>query len=634
MTSQHPLSPDLLLEHSAFLHGLARRLLMDEQQAEDVVQDAYLAVLQRPPPSRVRLRAWLAVVTRNLALRRRRGEGRRQRREKQVARPDGTSATADVAARVEAQRRIAEAVASLDEPGRSAIVWRYFDGLPPREIALREGVSVRTIESRLRRAREALRAKLDAEYGGSRLAWRTAFIPAFGLKLQSASTSSAVAATAASQATATASMAASVAAAAVGATIVSTKIIIGVGVVCAAAAFYAGRETAPQEIAPIQASAPDAVADRSEGPILATADIEERLARTQGELLAARSQANARAQAQEQVIQDLRAELAAAPSASDASPEGSEGGRFGSERFKTVVSAVEWTQAGEAASEMVPLLKDLAVAFGGGKSVSDDTGIRVAKWNQELVKVALAAVSAKLSGTGANGSFTHPAVSLNLIAATLEQAGMPLDEGQWERINEIGTRFLQDDERRLASYNDETFQIQKTLEECDLKDRLYAQVSELLTQEQRDRLYAPESRGRMGVDLFSSGVIYYTLAKPVDFKARADLGPALVRAYAQRVNLSDEEQASIQGVAKIWADGFSEEHLQSTADLIVQKSRRSSGGILAGWQENKWARAAAVRQLELNKAICEIVAGDEETMRSIRTDGVIHMPVIRLDAVR
>jgi DNA-directed RNA polymerase specialized sigma24 family protein len=76
MAPPEPLSPDLLLEHAAFLRGLARSLVLDESRADDVVQEAYMAALRRPPPPRVRLRAWLAAVTRNLALRSRRTDRR------------------------------------------------------------------------------------------------------------------------------------------------------------------------------------------------------------------------------------------------------------------------------------------------------------------------------------------------------------------------------------------------------------------------------------------------------------------------------------------------------------------------------------------------------------------------------
>ena len=65
-------SADLLLTHRDFLQRLARSLVVDEQRAEDVVQETYLAVLQRPPPPGVRLKAWLGGIARNLSRRTRR----------------------------------------------------------------------------------------------------------------------------------------------------------------------------------------------------------------------------------------------------------------------------------------------------------------------------------------------------------------------------------------------------------------------------------------------------------------------------------------------------------------------------------------------------------------------------------
>ena len=50
MDSIPPLSAEALLEHATFLRALARRLLFDEQKAEDVVQETYLAALRHPHP--------------------------------------------------------------------------------------------------------------------------------------------------------------------------------------------------------------------------------------------------------------------------------------------------------------------------------------------------------------------------------------------------------------------------------------------------------------------------------------------------------------------------------------------------------------------------------------------------------
>ncbi|MBM4015248.1 MAG: hypothetical protein FJ293_09850 [Planctomycetes bacterium] len=45
-----------LREDARFLRGLARHLVTDEQLAEDVVQDAWVAVLLKPPRCRRRSR--------------------------------------------------------------------------------------------------------------------------------------------------------------------------------------------------------------------------------------------------------------------------------------------------------------------------------------------------------------------------------------------------------------------------------------------------------------------------------------------------------------------------------------------------------------------------------------------------
>ena len=58
---------DDLVQQQAFLRRLALRLVADEATADDLVQDAYVLALTRPPERREALRAWLATVVRRLA---------------------------------------------------------------------------------------------------------------------------------------------------------------------------------------------------------------------------------------------------------------------------------------------------------------------------------------------------------------------------------------------------------------------------------------------------------------------------------------------------------------------------------------------------------------------------------------
>jgi DNA-directed RNA polymerase specialized sigma24 family protein len=66
--------PTRLLSDLDFVRSLARHLCGDVHEAEDVAQDAMLVVLEARPGEVASWRGWLSVVTRNLALNRRRSE--------------------------------------------------------------------------------------------------------------------------------------------------------------------------------------------------------------------------------------------------------------------------------------------------------------------------------------------------------------------------------------------------------------------------------------------------------------------------------------------------------------------------------------------------------------------------------
>jgi len=172
---------DTLLARAEWMRELARRLLHDPHRADDVVQQAFVAALERPPRDPARSDAWLRRVVRNLASMTRRGERRRRERERAVARRETgiPPAAADVAA-MEMHRRLVEAVLALDEPYREAVVERFFHGRSPQEIARAKGIPSATVRSHLRRALERLRARLDDEDG--RAAWLPLVAAVAGLR--------------------------------------------------------------------------------------------------------------------------------------------------------------------------------------------------------------------------------------------------------------------------------------------------------------------------------------------------------------------------------------------------------------------------------------------------------------------
>lgn len=159
-----------------WLRGLARELVRDEHLAEDLAQETLLEALARPPRSLASLRQWMRSVVRNRWRDTLRSDERRRQRETVAARPEATDDGAADVALVELQRTLAQAVLELEEPYRSALVLRFYESLPPREIARRQGASVATVKSRLRRALERLRQTLDQRRGG-RSNWSAVLAP-------------------------------------------------------------------------------------------------------------------------------------------------------------------------------------------------------------------------------------------------------------------------------------------------------------------------------------------------------------------------------------------------------------------------------------------------------------------------
>ncbi|MEO6707939.1 MAG: sigma-70 family RNA polymerase sigma factor, partial [Planctomycetota bacterium] len=117
-----------------------------------------------------------AAVLGNFARRERRDAGLRALHEPRGAREESIQGPDAIAARVELQRELAEALLALEEPYRSVLVLRYFDGLSAKEAAARLGISHESARQRISRGLGKLRVRLDREHG-SRGAWLAVLAP-------------------------------------------------------------------------------------------------------------------------------------------------------------------------------------------------------------------------------------------------------------------------------------------------------------------------------------------------------------------------------------------------------------------------------------------------------------------------
>jgi hypothetical protein len=120
---------------------------------------------------------------RNFARKAWRGRGRRADRERAVGRDEcGVSEPAEILARETARRDVVLAVLALEEPWRSALILRFLDELPPREVARRLGVPVETARTRIKRGLELLRARMQRQQHGERGAWALALVRSMRLE--------------------------------------------------------------------------------------------------------------------------------------------------------------------------------------------------------------------------------------------------------------------------------------------------------------------------------------------------------------------------------------------------------------------------------------------------------------------
>jgi RNA polymerase sigma-70 factor (ECF subfamily) len=167
----------LVVAHQDRLFTIARRLLGDVHDAEEVAQDAFVRAyraLEGYPAERVRelrLRPWLAAIVVNLARNR-----RRRIADRQPAQPlapllaGGLDVTEGAGRGPEARQAVGETrvewaarLAALPPAYRAAVVLRHVDGLSYDEVAVALGRPEGTVKAQVHRGLRLLRAALEAE---------------------------------------------------------------------------------------------------------------------------------------------------------------------------------------------------------------------------------------------------------------------------------------------------------------------------------------------------------------------------------------------------------------------------------------------------------------------------------------
>lgn len=158
---------ELYDRYAAMGLGLALKIVRDAQEAEDVVHDAFVAIVERADqykPERGTVVAWFVTTVRNLSLDRTRRRTRRAQITEEELRHEPAEPVLDPESLSWAMRErdaVRKALDKLSPAQRHTLEIAFFEGLSYPEIAERENIPLGTVKSRAARALSALRAALE-----------------------------------------------------------------------------------------------------------------------------------------------------------------------------------------------------------------------------------------------------------------------------------------------------------------------------------------------------------------------------------------------------------------------------------------------------------------------------------------
>jgi RNA polymerase sigma factor (sigma-70 family) len=164
---------DLYDQFGSYVFGLAVRVIGDRHAAEDVTQEVFLSIWQRPEafePARGRLRTFLGTLAHRRAVDVvRREEARRRRAAREAATATPIPDVGELAMAIVTAEQVRAEVSRLPSEQRAAIELAYFGGRTYRQVAEELGIPEGTAKSRMRLGLGRIAQALEAQ--GVDLAW-------------------------------------------------------------------------------------------------------------------------------------------------------------------------------------------------------------------------------------------------------------------------------------------------------------------------------------------------------------------------------------------------------------------------------------------------------------------------------
>lgn len=159
-----------ILPHIDAAYNLARWIINDEQDAEDIVQESFLRAYKYFTSYQGgNSRSWLLTIVRNVCytwLQQSRAQGQVVDLIDEISSDDAGSDDLETLAQIQTDHKlVVDALEKLPAEYRELIVLRELEEMSYKEIALIAGIPIGTVMSRLARARQRLKTCLSQRPG-------------------------------------------------------------------------------------------------------------------------------------------------------------------------------------------------------------------------------------------------------------------------------------------------------------------------------------------------------------------------------------------------------------------------------------------------------------------------------------
>ncbi|MDD2511075.1 MAG: sigma-70 family RNA polymerase sigma factor [Syntrophomonas sp.] len=157
----------MINQYKAYIFAIILRFVSNPEDAQDIAQEVFLQLYRSLPECQPdHLKTWIGRVTTNKAIDWKRKRARQLALLESDMERQATPAVMDMGpeqmlVQKEREASIKELCRGLPPRYSGVIIKYYFENKPYQEIAREEGISLKTVESRLYRARRLLRERWE-----------------------------------------------------------------------------------------------------------------------------------------------------------------------------------------------------------------------------------------------------------------------------------------------------------------------------------------------------------------------------------------------------------------------------------------------------------------------------------------